>query len=116
MPRIPFDPLLPAARRASLPRLPAHFCPQVDEALERVVALFSYIADKDVFGDAFRRDLAKRLLNQRTVGAEAERGMVLKLKLRCGAQYTSKMVRRARLLDAGSTVLLLHCPPALQAD
>lgn len=64
---------------------------QVEEACERVVQLFAYIADKDVFGDAYRRDLAKRLLNQRTLGSDAERAMITKLKLRCGAQFTSKM-------------------------
>lgn len=64
---------------------------QIEEELEKVVQLFSYVADKDVFGEIYRNQLSKRLLNQRSVSNDAERSMIGKLKLRCGAQYTSKM-------------------------
>lgn len=64
---------------------------QLEEVLERCVALFSYIADKDIFGDIYRGQLSKRLLNGRSISTDAERSMIAKFKLRCGAQYTSKM-------------------------
>lgn len=63
----------------------------IELALERVVGIFSYIADKDVFGDLYRGQLAKRALQGRSASADMERSMISKLKLRCGAQYTSKM-------------------------
>ncbi|CAE7900234.1 CUL1 [Symbiodinium sp. KB8] len=63
----------------------------LDEQLERIVDLFSFISDKDMFADIFRGQLAKRLLNERSASDDAERGIISKLKLRCGAQYTAKM-------------------------
>lgn len=64
---------------------------QVEDALERVVQLFAFVIDKDRFGEIYRNHLAKRLLNGRSASADAERSMISKLKLRCGAQYTSKL-------------------------
>lgn len=64
---------------------------QVEDKLEQVVQLFSYLTDKDVFCEIYRNQLAKRLLNQRSTSDDAERLMIAKLKLRCGAQFTSKM-------------------------
>ena len=60
-------------------------------ALEKVVRLFGYLSDKDIFVEFYRKQLAKRLLLARSVGASAERSMIAKLKLRCGAQFTSKL-------------------------
>ncbi len=46
--------------------------------------------------------LAKRLLNQRSSSTDAERSMISKLKLRCGAQYTGKMEGMLADLAVGS--------------
>jgi len=66
-----------------------------DEALQgelqAVVNLFSYIVDKDMFGDAYRQALSKRLLGGRSASRDAEKSFVSMLKLSCGAQYTSKL-------------------------
>ena len=64
---------------------------EVEDMLERLVGLFAFIVDKDRFGEIYRNFLAKRLLNARSASADAERSMIAKLKLRCGAQYTSKL-------------------------
>jgi cullin 1 len=64
---------------------------EVEGVLERVVGLFAFVVDKDKFGEIYRNQLAKRLLNGRSASADAERSMIAKLKLRCGAQYTSKL-------------------------
>lgn len=74
----------------------------MEEALERVVQLFSFVRDKDVFGEVYRNLLAKRLLNQRSASGDAERSMISKLKLRCGAQYTGKMEGMLADLAVGS--------------
>eukprot|EP00611_Tribonema_gayanum_P025330 TRINITY_DN573_c0_g1_i1.p1 TRINITY_DN573_c0_g1~~TRINITY_DN573_c0_g1_i1.p1 ORF type:complete len:748 (-),score=346.79 TRINITY_DN573_c0_g1_i1:64-2307(-) len=64
---------------------------EVEEYLGKVVQLFSYLTDKDLFAEMYRQQLAKRLLNQRSASDDAERLMIGKLKLKCGSQFTSKM-------------------------
>jgi cullin 1 len=64
---------------------------EVEDTLERVVGVFAFIVDKDRFAEIYRNQLAKRLLNGRSASADAERSIISKLKLRCGAQYTSKL-------------------------
>jgi len=64
---------------------------EVDECLDRVVQLFSYLTDKDLFAEIYRNQLAKRLLNQRSASNDAEKSMIMKLKVQCGTHFTSKM-------------------------
>lgn len=59
--------------------------------LDKVVQLFQYMIDKDLFSEFYRKQLAKRLLLQRSNSSDAEKIMIGKLKLRCGAQFTSKL-------------------------
>ena len=55
------------------------------------VQLFGYLSEKDLFGEEYQEQLSKRLLNGRSKSDHAERFMIGKLKLICGAQFTSKM-------------------------
>jgi cullin 1 len=64
---------------------------EVEENLDRVVQLFSYLTEKDLFGEIYRNQLAKRLLTQRSTSDDAEKMMIAKLKVQCGTQFTSKM-------------------------
>jgi len=64
---------------------------EVEENLEKVVQLFSYLTDKDLFAEIYRNQLAKRLLNQRSASDDMEKSMIAKLKMQCGTQFTSKM-------------------------
>jgi len=59
--------------------------------LERVIGLFSCVSDKDLFLDIYRHQLAKRLLQDKSESNDAEKEMISRLKLTCGAQYTSKL-------------------------
>jgi len=63
----------------------------MDAKLESIARVFVYLADKDLFLEAAAKYLSKRLLNQRSESIEAERLMITKLKLRCGAQYTNRL-------------------------
>lgn len=63
----------------------------LEDKLEKVVRLFGYLSDKDVFAEFYKKQLAKRLLLSRSSSDDAERSMIAKLKLRCGAQFTSKL-------------------------
>ena len=67
---------------------------EVNERQERVIKIFRYLHDKDVFEGFYKNSLSKRLLDSRTQGIpqeEFERALVLKLKEECGFQYTQKL-------------------------
>lgn len=48
----------------------------MEEYLAKVVQLFSYLTDKDLFAEIYRNQLAKRLLNQRSASDDMERLMI----------------------------------------
>lgn len=64
---------------------------EVDQELDKVIVIFRYLQDKDVFEVYYKQYLAKRLLNRRSTSSEAERQMLAKLKSECGYQYTTKL-------------------------
>jgi cullin 1 len=64
---------------------------EVEKECERVVSLFQFIHDKDVFNSSYKSMLAKRLLNQRSASEDQERSVISKLKLKQGAQFTRAM-------------------------
>ena len=55
-----------------------------------------------MFALHYRNQLSKRLLNQRSASGDAERSMISKLKLRCGAQFTGKMEGMLADLQVGA--------------
>lgn len=63
----------------------------VEVVLDKVMALFRYLQEKDVFEKYYKVHLSKRLLNARTVSDDAERSLIVKLKTECGYQFTSKL-------------------------
>eukprot|EP00276_Gloeochaete_wittrockiana_P009950 CAMPEP_0184657638 /NCGR_PEP_ID=MMETSP0308-20130426/20785_1 /TAXON_ID=38269 /ORGANISM="Gloeochaete witrockiana, Strain SAG 46.84" /LENGTH=732 /DNA_ID=CAMNT_0027095707 /DNA_START=65 /DNA_END=2263 /DNA_ORIENTATION=- len=64
---------------------------EVEATLDKVMMLFRYIQEKDVFEKYYKQHFAKRLLSQRSVSDEAERSLIAKLKMECGHQFTSKL-------------------------
>ena len=64
---------------------------EVEAVLDKVVMLFRYLQEKDVFEKYYKQHLAKRLLGGRSISDDAERSMIGKLKIECGYQYTSKL-------------------------
>ncbi|KQK01936.1 cullin-3A [Brachypodium distachyon] len=63
----------------------------VEAILDKVMMLFRYLQEKDVFEKYYKQHLAKRLLSSKTVSDDAERSMIVKLKTECGYQFTSKL-------------------------
>lgn len=63
----------------------------VDTVLEKTITVFRYISERDVFERYYKGHLAKRLLQNRSVSDDAERGMLAKLKVECGVQFTQKL-------------------------
>jgi len=74
---------------------------ETEEFLEKTVQLFSYLTDKDMFAEIYKNQLAKRLLNQRSASDDMERSFIGKLKMRCGAQFTSKLEGMLNDLSVG---------------
>lgn len=63
----------------------------VEVVLDKVMMLFRYLQEKDVFEKYYKQHLAKRLLSGKTVSDDAERSLIVKLKTECGYQFTSKL-------------------------
>ena len=59
--------------------------------VDRVIVLFRYLHDKDVFESFYKSHLAKRLLSGRSVSEDAESVVIKKLKTECGYLFTSKL-------------------------
>jgi hypothetical protein len=70
-------------RKASEPELEAEF--------DKVVRLFCYLEDKDLFHESYRRMLSKRLLSKRDSNEDFERSMISKLKENAGFSFTNKL-------------------------
>lgn len=64
---------------------------EVEAMLDKVVMLFRYLQEKDVFEKYYKQHLAKRLLGGRSISDDVERSMIQKLKQECGYQFTSKL-------------------------
>jgi cullin 3 len=64
---------------------------QINVELQKVITIFRYLSDKDVFESFYKQYLAKRLLGNRSVSDDAERAMVSLLKAECGYQFTTKL-------------------------
>jgi cullin 3 len=64
---------------------------EIDEALEKTIMLFRFLSDKDKFERYYKNHLARRLLYGRSASDDAERGMVAKLKVEMGFQFTQKL-------------------------
>ena len=66
---------------------------ELDSILDRVMIVFKYIEDKDVFQKFYSKMLAKRLVSNNSASGDAEEAMINKLKSSCGYEYTSKLQR-----------------------
>lgn len=63
----------------------------MDTILNKMTTLFRFLSDKDVFERYYKQHLSSRLLLGKSVSDEVERGMITKLKIECGYQFTSKL-------------------------
>lgn len=61
------------------------------EQLDKVIQIFRYLQDKDVFEGFYTTSLSKRLLDSRVINDDAERVLLLKLKEECGFGFTQRL-------------------------
>ena len=59
--------------------------------MDKTITVFRYLTDKDVFECYYKGHFAKRLLLGQSVTDDAERQMLVKLKVECGHQFTQKL-------------------------
>ncbi|KAJ6245965.1 cullin-3a-related [Anaeramoeba flamelloides] len=64
---------------------------EINLTMDRVILVFNFISDKDIFKKFYEHYLAKRLLSGKNYINDYERQMISKIKRECGTQFTSKM-------------------------
>lgn len=72
---------------------------EVEDKLEKVIVIFKFLSDKDIFESYYKTLLCKRLLGAKSVSDEIEKQMIAKFKAECGYQFTTKM--EGMFLDMG---------------
>ncbi|KAF9434313.1 Cullin-4B [Entomortierella beljakovae] len=79
---------------------------ELESTLDRVLILFRYIQGKDVFEAFYKRDLAKRLLLNKSASFDAEKSMLSKLKSECGSGFTSKLEGMFKDMDISKDFMI----------
>jgi cullin 4 len=74
---------------------------QFEAHLEKIVHLFSHLADKDIFIGSFKNFLARRLLSERSESMDYEKSIVTRLKVNCGRAVTDSIEGMMNDLDLG---------------
>ncbi|RPA95944.1 Cullin-domain-containing protein [Choiromyces venosus 120613-1] len=85
------DMLLKGGARGASTGTPGDEDTRLAHSLEQVLDLFRFIQGKDVFEAFYKRDLARRLLMDRSASRDAERNMLTKLKNECGSGFTQNL-------------------------
>ncbi|KAI3838692.1 hypothetical protein MKX03_013382, partial [Papaver bracteatum] len=63
----------------------------IEDTLDKVVKILTYISDKDLFAESYRKKLTRCLLLGMSANDDHERSVLSKLKKQCYGQFTSKM-------------------------
>ncbi|KAA8494050.1 Cullin-4 [Porphyridium purpureum] len=78
---------------------------ELESTLDSIMILFRYIQGKDIFEAFFKKDLAKRLLFQKSASLELEKQMISRMKTECGAPFTNKLEGMFRDVDLSADIL-----------
>lgn len=78
---------------------------ELEMLLDKVMLLFRFIQAKDVFEAFYKKDLAKRLLLAKSASADAERGMISRLKQECGSAFTVKLEGMFKDMDVSDGIM-----------
>ncbi|CAF0900731.1 unnamed protein product [Adineta steineri] len=70
-----------------------------EEEFNKIMIVFNYIEDKDIFERLYRNRLAKRLICQLSDSDDHEKSIVLQLQRKCGFEYTTKLERMLQDVD-----------------
>lgn len=64
---------------------------EIEEVIDKVIQIFRFLTDKDIFEGFYKYSLAKRLLDNKMTNTDAEKLVIAKLKEECGFMFTSKL-------------------------
>ncbi|VDK80163.1 unnamed protein product, partial [Cylicostephanus goldi] len=62
-----------------------------EKLLDKAMALFRFLQEKDVFEKYYKQHMARRLLLDKSISDDMERMMISKLKTECGCHFTLKL-------------------------
>lgn len=79
---------------------------ELEKMLDRILVLFRFIHGKDVFEAFYKKDLAKRLLVNKSASVDAEKSMLTKLKQECGAAFTGKLEGMFKDIEVSKDIML----------
>ncbi|XP_053747893.1 cullin-4B-like [Panthera pardus] len=79
---------------------------ELEELLAKVVILFRFIHEKDVFEAFYKKDLAKRLLLDKSASVDAEKSMLCKLKQECGTAFTNKLQGMFKDMELSKDIMI----------
>lgn len=77
----------------------------VERALDSCLAIFRFISGKDAFEAFYKKDLAKRLLFNRSFSIDIEKSAISKLKTECGPHFTSKLEGMFKDMDLSKDIM-----------
>lgn len=78
---------------------------ELEKILDHILVLFRFIHGKDVFEAFYKKDLAKRLLVNKSASVDAEKSMLSKLKQECGAAFTGKLEGMFKDIDVSKDMM-----------
>ncbi|KAL1427485.1 hypothetical protein MTO96_017199 [Rhipicephalus appendiculatus] len=78
---------------------------ETHQLLDKVMAIFRSLQEKDLFERYYKQHLAKRLLLNKSASDEAERTMVAKLRNEAGCLFTSKMDAMFKDMNISSNMM-----------
>ena len=89
---------------------------ELEVLLDRVLTLFRYIQGKDVFEAFFKKDLAKRLLLNKSASIDAEKSIISKLKQECGSGFTNKLEGMFKDMDLSRDIAVAFAQSQSKKD
>lgn len=79
---------------------------ELEKMLNQILVLFRFIHGKDVFEAFYKKDLAKRLLVNKSASVDAEKSMLSKLRQECGAAFTGKLEGMFKDIDVSKDMMV----------
>ncbi|CAO3578616.1 unnamed protein product [Absidia cylindrospora] len=74
----------------------------MEKILDKVLILFRYLQDKDIFEAFYKRFLSKRLLLNRTISNDLEKHILYKFKSECGPEFTKDLENMFKDMEVSS--------------
>ncbi|XP_075395964.1 cullin-4B-like [Tenrec ecaudatus] len=79
---------------------------ELEALFDKIIILFRFIYGKDVFEAFYKKDLAKRLLLDKSASIDAEKSMLFKLKRECGISFTNKLQGMLKDMELSKDIMI----------